>query len=135
MTRWFYSDPLAAAWMCGKFGMCIYTHGLNNGVHPKRWQDFEETLPSLAKDAIDGCEDRYYIHPESLHLLDPQVGDLCLFTPHKYGHIEETEKQKEIGGKQHEVVMLDGFYEEASYFGAIIQRNGIAFMWPESEEP
>lgn len=62
---------------------------------------------------------RIYIHPDSLHLLAPNKDDLMrssggsLF---QFGSGLET---------------YDGFHGDDEPL--IIQRNGIAFMWPESE--
>lgn len=59
-----------------------------------------------------------YIHPDSLYLLKPQGGDLCF----DKGHLPNAYR---IYG-----------YNELQYplpNTKIIQRNGVAFIWPKSE--
>ncbi len=66
--RFFYRDPLQAAWMVAHNGMRFqsnFTVGL-------RYQDDGD---DRVERHIDGCE-RIYIHPESLHLLQLEDGDV-----------------------------------------------------------
>ena len=60
--------------------------------------------------------DKYYIHPESLHLLEPKGGDII---------------KRDCGGvvfkRQLAPIGILGVGE------VIIERNGIAFMWPDIE--
>jgi hypothetical protein len=61
----------------------------------------------------DGC---FYIHPDSLHLLEARAGDV--YTVEDY----------------------DGYFiwmgtmDDPPYVQCIIQRNGMAFMWPEADK-
>lgn len=57
---------------------------------------------------------RLYVHPDSLHLLEPKVGD---FIVDAYGDVWTKGNPPPP--------MREG--------DKIIQRNGIAFMWPEVE--
>lgn len=155
--RYYYTDALAAAWMAKHFGMVIYTHQLDNGVCPKRWRDFNESLDSLARDVIDGCEDRYYIHAESLQLLEPQDGDGVEFDrwywertrkepgfedapiATHYGSVRRMKATNKDGGVWMQISSA-GIGWDDNYSGGfslpfkIIRRNGLAFHWPESEE-
>ena len=77
--------------------------------------------------------ERVHIHPDSLHLLEPQVGDLCVI---ENGHVERCDKiasDEEIGGKIRHVILLEGFYRLRSEVKGIIGRHDKAFMWPMTE--
>ena len=63
--------------------------------------------------AFDG---KHYLHPHSLHLVEHQIGDL-VFAGGRYTHMRSSAS----GG-------LYPINPEV-----ILQRKGIAFMWPESE--
>ncbi len=80
--RYYYDCPLKAAWMHKHFGM--------------RFDVYEPVFEidgfSFAYiDRADGYEfsegQFIYIHPESLRLLEPQVGDLVLWLGHIVGTI------------------------------------------------
>lgn len=129
MKRYYYTDPLAAAWMARHYGMMFgirhyekiiwdcEAQGMSGDWHPiKDWEH-------IAADAADGnAQPAYYIHPDSLHLLEPQVGDLV-----RWGY-----NRKDV---------CEGVFTWSSSadlhsdnWGQVFQRNGIAFHWPESEE-
>lgn len=116
MPRYFYDCGLRAAYMAKQYDM-----------------KFEDGFSAqfLALDAAAQIRDKsergpYYIHPDSLHLLAPQVGDLigdgvtfglnggdgCISVPERRN------------GKHH-YKLPDGPH--------IIQRDGEAFFWPEVE--
>jgi hypothetical protein len=136
MTRRFYTDPLEAAWMAKHFGMRFeilkprlpidadvrevpYCSGGFIGV--TTW-DGDKMLGSRPHHP----DEVLYIHPDSLCLLEPQTGDIGEeggFT-FKYGGF--------IGGWN------NGNWDKPVYPDRaaavrIIQRNGLAFHWPESE--
>lgn len=112
--RYFYTDPLAAAWMAKHFGMrfCDRT-GLSVSADPAMWY----------------MADRHYmagslfISPDSLHLLTPQVGDVALYSvPHKdAGQIHEYGPYIHPEAQHHLTIKK------------ILERSGIAFHWPEQE--
>ena len=98
--KYFYTDPLAAAWMAKHFGMEFQYQ--SDGIlvnFPSEW--LHEAIASKT------FNDKAYIHPSSLHLLNFQKGDIEIDIP--------------IG--------IQGAVRRE-----IIQRNGIAFMWPQVEE-
>lgn len=111
MKRYYYTDPLAAAWMAKHFGMRFY-----EGLEPfEDGEPFEieqyGILKEAARQAWNECYSKnpyVYIHPDSLHLLEPNKA-----TDHI---IHDENEQGEILRSR------------------IIQRNGLAFMWPESED-
>jgi len=120
--RFFYTDPLAAAWMMKHHKMHIVD---------KYGDEIEE---AYRRDPQVWLDPPYYIHPDSLHLLEPQIGDLVAT---RRGNESTTLYQPiELGGPKF-------FIEEFILFGKtfkweeivrVVLRNGIAFMWPESEE-
>lgn len=108
--RYYYTDPLAAAWMAKHHGVRFVL------------LDGSAVSEGMMGNQIRGDWDygAFYIHPDSLHLLEPQAGDLLSWasglhigSPHYFG---------------------SDCVEEGLENHTIIQRNGIAFMWPESEE-
>ncbi len=73
---------------------------------------------------------RFYIHPDSLPLLGGQENDLGLDT-------EDTPCSYSVyhgGWVSAEAVYKAPHTHESKAPIRIIQRNGLAFMWPESEE-
>lgn len=124
--RYFYTDPLAVAWNAKHHGMRFKWV---EGDEPKQsWrEDGKDILYSLMWfDEIDYSNGPklYDVHPESLHLLKPLVGDLL-----------ECESKNPGGQRSH------FWYDVLTPLTAIltqnvkriIQRDGIPFMWPESE--
>lgn len=63
--RYYYTDPLAAAWMAREFGM--------------RFDSSTTTFLPVwsAKALVGSIEGKYkgYIHPDSEHLLEPMAGE------------------------------------------------------------
>jgi hypothetical protein len=116
MTRYFYTDELASAWMAKHFGM-RFTSG------PPDEYELTRSYPAMweENDGLNRSEynRRFYIHPNSLDLLKPQNGDRLLWrgygrTEWKY---EEAHAQTTMKGWEF----------------LILQRNGTPFIWPERE--
>lgn len=136
----YYTDPLAAAWMAKHFGMMFginhygkivwdcETQGATGEWSPIR--DWEH----IAADAADGdAQPAYYIHPDSLHLLDPKEWDMgqrmrgvpvVICSDQNYAEFERA------GIGRNYVALGDPLFD--SHF-RIIQRNGLPFFWPEME--
>ena len=148
--RWYYTDPLKVLWMAERFGMkfaveltklpassqlSICDHMVHIGVS----SDDELTHSGQPHKALcldcreDG--DRYYIHPASMHLLDPQPDDIVKYKSYvgvvesvrDDGFIEYSESTQWVGD--------DGWIEGSrmSDVSEIIQRGCVQFMWPECE--
>jgi hypothetical protein len=66
-----------------------------------------------------------YIHPDSLHLLEPKEDDIG-FDGSNYGSVYK------LGRIFYVAVLFSEHNGEK--VERIIQRNGIAFMWPQCEE-
>ena len=144
MTGWSCTDRLAVAWMAKHFGM-RFSPMLDTGQvnwacqYPQRgvWSDEWEPLPP--------SWERFHVHPDSLFLLEPKVGDILRL----YFHSPEMD---EAAG-----AVMTGFYcggrEAITWFRnpadgciekethkiddhqwRIIQRDGKAFHPPRREE-
>lgn len=161
--KYYYTDPLAAAWLAKHHGMrfceswgdvwadrdCIIepkseTHGMAGSDMLHKYLSISYYGGILSASYANGrngelinhrvdphwksdhLPDRLYIHPDSLHLLEPQEGDLwagrgedahpCVW------YITDTEcaeKLKTNGELRQRMICY--------------HRNGIPFMWPESE--
>src|SRR5579863_1248979 len=72
--RFFYKDPLAAAWMTAKFGM-EFIDLITGRIEPS--------------DIGTALYTRGYVHPDSLHLLEPREGDLVKYGLSDFGVIGE----------------------------------------------
>lgn len=131
--KYYYNCPYKAAYMARHFGMDF--EGCRDGTC------FEAALHSDADpDIYDTEGDKFYIHPDSLHLLEPQEGDLvkvvCCEADCEYP------EDWVIGVIEGDVCTVrcnlqgtSGYSISLNRVSAkeIIQRNGKAFIWPEVE--
>jgi hypothetical protein len=113
-TRYFYTDPLAAAWMDANYHMLFENDFHIDYLYVAR---HAKTTPYMS-DGSPELRDKYYIHPDSLPLLKPQDGDLCFENGWGYLRWKDLEN-------------MAGHVRDDSF--KIIQRNGIPFHWPQSE--
>ena len=111
--RFFYTDPLAAAWMAKHFGMRFMTR---KGIG-SRGLLFSQLLTA----AHMNKEVAYLVSPDSEHMLEPQVGDTISTTDWDRGTFRMITNDMRLK-------LSKGLRDVR-----IIQRNGIAFHWPESE--
>jgi len=98
--KYYYTNPITVAWMQDKFGV--------------KFELFENCPIDYAVERLLKNR-KYYIHSDSLGILEPQVGDLV---------------QGKLSGPEYFI------YEDISVsemVKKIIERNGVAFMWPEIE--
>jgi hypothetical protein len=108
--RYFYADALAAAWMAKHFGMeFIFENPSGGGVLD--YQSFRSVL-----DWYEDNVKRFYLRPDSRRLLEPQPGD------------------RDADG-----FLWDGVRWQCQFrllqsdSSRTASRNGIPFMWPESD--
>ena len=113
--KYYYTDPLAAAWMSKHFNINIeWADGtISDDYTGDNIVYYEKHL---------GTESPYYIHPDSVHILNPQVGDVIYI------------KLDGGGVGIWETVDAEDSQYSINRGGKIIQRNNTAFMWPEVEE-
>lgn len=107
--KYFYTDSLAAAWMAKHFGMMFNEDGII-------WNAPDD------RGAKIGFCNKQYIHPDSLHLLEPKIDDIIMAT------VDNILRP----------IVLNPFTKHEIRDAAIgsipiISRNGIPFMWPEIE--
>ena len=117
--RYFYTDPLAAAWMAKQFGMRVVHPYVAASGNPEMWDSDTHSFEGFVSEFPGGS--RLYLHPDSLPLLEPQIGD-----------------RDEDGF----IYAAQGDWRRADSTGCSIRsagicrtakRNGIPFMWPEVE--
>lgn len=115
--RYFYTDPLAAAWMA-------FRHDIRF-THDSYFGEYDTDDDGCTKIRIfhdQGSPGRFYIRPETLHLLVPQEGDVA--------YVREIPGEPLSRALVYPIHILNTKHDVVR----IISRNGIAFMWPESEE-
>lgn len=117
MKRYFYASYHAAKWMEEQFDMRLAEVGTPRGS-------------SNGMGSYFGF--RFYIHPDSLHLLEPKVGDLVIGTDYS-GKVTSLDRlgigiavPERLNGKFHYVIGTDRV--------RVLQRDGKPFHWPEVEE-
>lgn len=111
MKRYFYDDMLAILWMKKYYGM-KFVDSNEEELLFNRW--------CILSDFKTGI----YIAPDSLHLLEPQIGD----------HMKAKYKGDTIHA--YFCVFNGGNAPETNDMNSwqTLERSGKAFMWPESEE-
>lgn len=130
--RYFYSDPLAAAWMAKKFAIEFSSCIAQNFVKNAKYNGDEPLLYLINLPA--NPQEKFYIHPDSVHLLEPKVGDIIFHTKMENayrihaidGIVNFIDQPILIHGKP------SGLWLPKADF-SIIQRDGNVFMWPEVE--
>lgn len=126
--KYFYTDPLAAAWMAKHFGMKLLSgtdlHGLVDAG--ARFIDCDDTFRELWQHDFSYLGN-LYIHPDSLPLLESRLGDV-LYTRINSGAVSVEEFLSDERASQTGPYLI-------SRGGRIIQRNGIPFFWPEKSIP
>ncbi len=110
--KYFYTDPLAATWMHRKFQMGF--HIRKQGALQPKDKDFNYL--SLTQEQMRKFGVSFVVRNECLYLLNPLQGDVIIGD---YSGFEQ--------------IRFWDIADERKSFRKIIQRDGIAFMWPESE--
>lgn len=120
--RYFYRDPLHAAVMAQDFGMkfILEQDGKIYGM-----PDAGFICHEFMQGKLEGA--KFYLTEDSLHLLQPQVGDrwinsqkVCyLVSAAWYG--------------KYQLKRMTSSYERSGVMPKIIQRQGNPFYWPELE--
>lgn len=124
--RYFYTDPLAA-WMVRHHGLKIHgparmpTGGIGTSTRPMPMWILARAIEHPEK-GVGPQDAKYFISPDSLHMLDPHIGDTCQVIEDGWTVIRHI----------HDVYDRETF--KASWqLKRIIERNGKPFHWPESE--
>jgi len=112
MSKLYYDCPIKAAYMAKEFGAkTVCPDGL----------DEPDTMTALINDMADPeiAPDKYYIHPDSLYIFEPKVGDVIITKQEDHTYIA------------HGIENRTDLYSGCSN---IIRRNGNAFIMPETEK-
>lgn len=113
--KYYYGNPLAAAWMSYHHDFS-YVDPIYYGWTNCGWR--VET-----KTNIDEVS-KFYIRPDCLYLLEPQIGDLVLCEIDDFMHPDA----------EFQMVTYDPqLFNERHGIVRILYRGGVAFHWPESE--
>lgn len=136
---YYYKDAEEARWMGYKYGMTFFSP--EDDEFSQETYTFDNVYQAWTCDG----QDRVYVHPDSLHLLEPMKGDIVFYSfgfgDHRgevwdevKGIIRHDDELYPYAGNGEPYVLTDG--GDSFRFGRltrIIQRSGMAFMWPESE--
>lgn len=128
MTRYYYTDPISSAWMAKEHEFvfdiewivgtpCKHTIRINN-VGWEKHTYRKDFLTILTQYNFWLSSGKFYIAPESLHLLEPIKGDMddCGWRYDGNGCWNGNDDHDFSGGEH-----------------VIIQRNNMAFHWPQQE--
>ena len=121
MNRPYIKSPIAAAWMAEKFGIEFtcpkgFQIGMvSRSTNGKEWAFVEHDFC----DCVYYSGDKFYIHPDSLHVFEPQTGDLV-----QDKHNREVFSVS-LENKRFNARGVFGRCEENHH---IIQRNGVPFF-------
>lgn len=127
--KYFYTDPLAAAWQSKYFGM-VFTD--QDDAIIDCWMIGLHIDTHAVSTRLTAKKDRkYYIHPDSLKLLEPRVGDMITHLGLRSWRIDSMDDCAYFHPNMPNESI--GRFTLKADKPEIIQRNGIAFMWPESE--
>lgn len=125
MTRYFYTDPLAAAWMAKHHGMKFEGgDSYISAIEAAHTMDVLERIP-------------FYIHPDSVSLLKPKIGD-HIYRHHNYYCVLSVAEHKGLQSTfafQNQTMpiktVLGWKHPENTH---IVLRKHVPFHWPESED-
>ena len=126
MSKLYYDDALAAAYMAREFG-------IKSQYYDQEAQEFKDERIRTIYESIPYNNQKFYIHPDSYSVFEPMVGDLISWT---IGHTkydkEVIVKSVESNGR-HDLDFFASLFEkpEYKYLGVkIIQRNNKPFFTP-----
>ena len=128
-VRYFYPAEklLAAAWMAEQYGMVFEPYpkmsvNIGGGAGDPCWKDITDFSAMNIVTCLyeETFIEKLYLHPGSIHLLEPQMGDL----------VEHDEGEDD----RYAVINYDpALYAERHGIKRIVERGGEPFHWPESE--
>lgn len=125
MTRYYYTDPIAAAWMVRHHDLKVTTDVIaGNGKREQKPIPLWAWGRVIENWAMSAYSERFYISPESESLLEPRIGDLVTVNGGQDAH---------IAFHQDFVDALKANYGQFAGPIKIIQRDGKAFHWPQKE--
>ena len=142
MSKLYYDDALAAAYMAREFG-------IKSQYYDQEAQEFKDERIRTIYESIPYNNQKFYIHPDSYSVFEPIVGDL-ITSRHKYELdkrnnefpcdflVEKTDELFPITSLSQFILTKDNIEDAFEYYGwegqKIIQRNGKLFFTPLREE-
>lgn len=118
---YFYDDPLAAAWM-SKHHNLYQVEPLAMGINAG------EYVITRSPHLGIGADTKFYIHPDSLHLLIPQVDDIVLNCDSDPARVVVDDSPP-----LHYTVPLSEACRWVGKEATISRRDGKPFHWPKRE--
>lgn len=129
--KYYYSNPLDAAYMAQHFEMVLCLDYGDDGMVPV---DLNELLGGARDKYVFGEEvARYYIHPDSYCILKPRICDTVRTNDWRVFYV------KDISGLNRDMVQLaSGPKHKAQTWNdhavtQILARNMVPFIWPFCE--
>lgn len=125
MKHYFYTDPLAAGWMAKHHNIQFeryYFFGIETQLIEEGWYN-KAVVGWMGED-----KPKFYIHPDSLHLLEPEEGDVGI------SPLNDWEMACLFCDAEWVISTPDNHFTVEVPNIKIIQREGKPFFWPESEE-
>lgn len=119
--RYYYTDALKAAYMAREFGFKIY-HPENEEFQEENFS-FSELISFVDDPFNHGAAAPYYIHPDSIPLLEPKEGDLI-----------EWWNPRAFDSYNHRYSIMDKNPVHRDNKFIILLREGKAFFTPEQED-
>ena len=116
MSKLYYTDALASAYMARELGVRMYFERIDNEWG---WQD------AWAMSCIEQ-QDRLDVHPDSYHIFEPKAGDIMATV-----RPDSTSAEflvTDMRAKEYEHLMTQ------EYAAKIIHRNNKPFFNPEKED-
>lgn len=122
MTKYYYDCPIKAAYMAKYFGVKLQILVANESECQLYSWFYNMALPS-------GAGKNLYIHPNSLHILEPQVGDLIKeYGAPLYRYLDGKLSNGDFTAYKNK---YDIKFDEVA---RIVERNNIPFIYPEIED-
>jgi len=135
----YYDSPIIAAYMAKEFGLG-YLSQLGNDIVINEWEGQVHWAVGCGHAYVG----KFYLHPDSLSILEPMVGDVydggsdmgivTLVSESDYDAICEKLPELRHSFSYPEMICDEGEYLAAAEHGwKVIQRNGTPFCWPVEE--
>jgi len=121
MTK-YYDDPLAAAYMGREFGVDYWCKEKRNKI---KGDDYFVGVLDGDVGYYDFCSETPEVHPDSLHIYTPIIGDTMFLKDNHVGWLAEYGEIEQAGDR------VMGNVNNGNW--KIIQRNGLPFFNPKVE--
>lgn len=124
MTPFLLHRSPRGAYMAKHFGMRFL-------LEDEEFEEWGAEIHELWPDFDGGTEVKYHVHPDSLHLLEMHAGDVLQFESLSHLQTVMVVAYEDSPLIYEQILPITFVLEEIGEEFRIIQRNGIAFHWPE----